>query len=104
LQAAPVVPEVPLRMREVYLQGIASGRNPAIFTKVGDCMSASPDYLLPFANGDYDLGEYRHLQAAIDHFGAEIIREVEGQPVTSFSNPSLAVSCGFNSAGPMDPL
>jgi hypothetical protein len=101
---APIVPEVPQRMREVYAQGIADGRSAGVFTRVGDCMSASPDYLFPYANGVYDLGEYDQLQAVIDHFATAAIREVEGQPVSSFSNPSLAVSCGFNSAGPLDPL
>lgn len=104
LLSTPVVPEVSERMREVYQQGIASGRNPDIFTKVGDCMSASPDFLLPYASGAYDLGEYSQLQAVIDHFGAAPVRAVDGQQVTSFSNPSLAVSCGFNSAGPLDPI
>ncbi len=104
LRTAPVVPEVPARMREVYAQGVAGGRNPGVFTRVGDCMSASPDYLFPYAAGRYDLGGYGELQPVIDHFNAEIVREVDGQPVTSFANPSLAVSCGFNSAGPIDPI
>lgn len=104
LLTAPIVPSVPERMREVYAEGIANGRNPQVFTKVGDCMTASPDYLFPFASGQYALGVYTHLQAVIDHFGSATIREVDGQPVNSFSNPSLSVSCGFNSAGPIDPL
>lgn len=101
---APIVPSVSERMREVYAQGIANGRNAEVFTKVGDCMTASPDYLFPFASDRYVLGDYTQLQAVINHFGAATIRDVDSQPVNSFSNPSLSVSCGFNSAGPIDPL
>jgi hypothetical protein len=91
-------------MHEVYAQGVARGRNSGIFTKVGDCMSASPDFLYPYANGTYDLGEYGQLQEVIDHFELATVREVEGRQVNSFSNPSLAVAYGFNSAGPLDPI
>jgi hypothetical protein len=104
LLTAPIVPAVPARMREVYAQGIENGRNPDVFTKVGDCMTASETYLFPFDGGTYDLAEYPQLQEVIDHFSTATIRDVEGQPVNAFSNPSLSVSCGFNSAGPIDPL
>jgi hypothetical protein len=104
VQTAPIVPTVPDRMREVYAQGIANGRNPDVFTKVGDCMTAAETFLVPYAGDTYDLGEYAQLQEVIDHFSAATIREVDGQAVNSFSNPSLSVSCGFNSAGPIDPL
>jgi hypothetical protein len=104
VQTAPVVPTVPDRMREVYAQGVANGRNPDVFTKVGDCMTAADSFLAPYAGSSHDLAEYSQLQEVIDHFGAATIREVDGQPVNSFSNPSLSVSCGFNSAGPIDPL
>ncbi len=101
---APIVPEVPERMRELYAEGAANGRNPAIFTKVGDCMTDSPTFLLPYTNGSYDLGEYSQLQELVDYFTKSTIREVDGQPVNSFSNPSLSAACGFNSAVPIDPL
>ncbi len=101
---APIVPEVPPLVHEVYAQGAANGRDPGIFTKVGDCMSASADYLFPYSDGTYDLGEYSQLQEVVDHFESIPIREVDGQQVNSFSNPSLAVFCGFNSAAPLDPI
>ena len=105
LLTAPIVPEaVPDRMRDVYAQGLAEGRSPDVFTKVGDCMSASETFLFPYATKNYNLGEYSQLQEVIDHFSTATIREVDGEQVNSFSNPSLSVSCGFNSAGPIDPL
>lgn len=103
LSEMPITPELSASMIEVYQQGVANGRNPAIFTKVGDCMTDSPDFLYPIAAGTYDLGEYANLQATVDHFSSETVREVDGVALNSFANKSMAVACGFNSASPHDP-
>lgn len=103
LRDYPVVPVVSGRAREIFRAGEARGRNARVFTKVGDCVTDSPDYLIPFGTGDYDLGEYGYLQEIIDYYSAITVREVEGQAVNSFSNPSLAAASGFTSAGPLDP-
>lgn len=100
----PIVPAAFGRARAIYEEGLAQGRNPQVFTKVGDCLTASDFYLFPIGKGEYDLGQYGHLQAAIDHFSQATVREIEGRAVNSFSNPSLTASCGFNSAGPLDPI
>jgi hypothetical protein len=104
LYALPIVPDVTDRAREIYRQGLENGRSPQVFTKVGDCMTASEEFLFPYGAGHYDLGEYGNLQEFVDYFSTVTIREHEGQPVNSFSNPSLTVVCGFNSASPLDPI
>jgi hypothetical protein len=103
LREMPITPEVSDSMIEVYQQGIANGRNPAIFTKVGDCMTDSPDFLYPIAAGEYDLGEFATLQPTIEYFSSETVREKDGAALNSFANKSIAVACGFNSASPHDP-
>jgi hypothetical protein len=39
----------------------------------------------------------------IDRFGTETIREVDGNPLDSFSNISIAAGSGCTSAGALDP-
>ncbi len=62
------------------------GNNPRIFSRIGDCNSAAPDFLVGF-DGIYNLGEYTSLQPAIDYFQG------------SFARPSVAAKNGLNSAG-----
>ncbi|MBN1429736.1 MAG: SGNH/GDSL hydrolase family protein [Anaerolineae bacterium] len=99
----PVIPAISEYAREIFLDGQARGRNAQVFAKVGDCMTDSPNYLIPFSTGQYDLDNQDHLQATIDWFKAVTVRDVDGQPVDSFSTPSMAAGSGFTSAGPLDP-
>ncbi len=100
----PILPTVSGRSREIYARGVADGRNPQVFSKLGNCMMASEDLLVPFSGGRYDLGSHADLQAVIDNFSAVTVGENGGKPLTSFSNPSLAAGAGFTSAGPLDPI
>ncbi len=86
-QRLPVIPqEISSRVREIYRFGLGLGNNPHIFSRIGDCTSAAPDFLVGF-DGKYNLGEYTYLQPAIDYFHG------------SFGRPSLAAKAGLNSAG-----
>jgi len=86
-QKMPVIPgQLSERVRAIYLDGLAQGRNPRTFSRIGDCASAAPDFLVGFDN-HYNLGEYTSLQPAIDYFQG------------SFGRPSLAAKAGLNSAG-----
>jgi hypothetical protein len=86
-QKLPVVPgQISQRVREIYQNGLALGNNPHIFSRIGDCASAAPAFLVGF-DGPYNLGEYIALQPAIDYFKV------------SFGHPSLAAKAGMNSAG-----
>lgn len=104
LHTLPIIPTFSAHAKEIYQAGIAHGRNPQIFTKVGDGMTASENYLFPISRGEYDLGEYQYLKETIDYFSAVTFRETDDEPVDSFSNPSLSVANGFNSANPLDPI
>ncbi|MGD0751344.1 MAG: hypothetical protein ABSA23_08040 [Anaerolineales bacterium] len=86
-QELPVIPgQISSRVREIYQNGLAMGNNPHVFSRIGDCASAAPAFLVGFA-GHYNLGAYTALQPAIDYFQA------------SFGRPSLAAKAGMNSAG-----
>jgi hypothetical protein len=86
-QKLPVIPEqISERVREIYRSGLAMGNNPHVFSRIGDCASAAPAFLVGF-DRNYNLGDYTFLQPAIDYFQG------------SFERPSLAAKAGMNSAG-----
>ncbi len=89
----PVVPEVTDTAREIYARGLAMGRDPKHFSKVGDCQTNTGFYLVDFdTEGAYSLGEYSYLQETIDYYQG------------SFSRTSLAMRDGYNVAAILTPL
>jgi hypothetical protein len=93
-RAMPVTPVISERMVAVYRAGLAAGRDPNRFSKIGDCQNITTYFLASFDKpGDYSLGpDYAYLQPAIDHFAG------------SWSRESLAVRGGLNVAAAMNPL
>jgi hypothetical protein len=95
---APLVPQVSgsvrAAMRAVVAKGRALGNNPRVFSKVGDCMTDHPQFLNPFAWGQYDLGQYAYLQATIDYFNVKPRDDVG----SSWDANSVAANNGFNSS------
>jgi len=57
----PIIPEISPTARQLYVDGLAGGSNPRVFSKLGDCMTENPYFLLTFAEGRYDLGPYAEL-------------------------------------------
>ncbi len=91
-QSLPVIPSaLSDRMREVYLMGQQLGNHADIFTRIGDCASAAPAFLVGF-DRIYNLGNYTHLQPAIDYFQG------------SFERPSLAARAGLNTSSVLTTL
>lgn len=72
--------------RQIFNNGQSLGNRANSFTKVGDSITATQPFLLPFAGSDYDLGAYVHLQESIDYFRG------------SFDAGSMAASSAFNAA------
>lgn len=88
----PIIPAgISDRAREIYRQGLEMGNNPHVFSRIGDCASAAPAFLVGF-DRNYNLGEYADLQPAIDYFQG------------SFERPSLAAKAGLNTAGVLTTL
>lgn len=76
----------------IYEVGQRQGRDPAMFAKVGDSMTASDEFLVPLV-GDYALGDYDELQAVLDHFAPD-----------AFARQSTAATEGFMTISVLDPL
>ena len=96
LMALPLIPSLTDHARSIFERGQAAGRNPRMFSKVGDSMTASPSFLTGFAGDDYDLGEYPALQAVVDYFNAN------GE-VSAFDRPNYATEPGFSTTSALDP-
>jgi len=86
------------RLRAIYEAGTARGNLPGVFTVVGDSISADARFLQPIGRGDYDLGEYGALQAAIDAFW-----QPNGRGEPPFAARSWAVAVGWTTADVLDP-
>lgn len=97
----PVIPEITGHTAAIYAEGQRRGNNPRIFSKVGDCMTATPDFLEPIYKKDYALDQYTSLQKVIDHFAGVPARGKDAE-FDSFGNPSLAATSGFNAASVLD--
>lgn len=103
LMAVPVLPEALSAMAQaVYARGVIAGNNPQVFSKIGDCMTASVEYFLGVFESDYDLGEYADLQPVIDYFS--VPARAGDFTENSFSNPGLATTSGYNTASVQDAL
>jgi hypothetical protein len=98
----PVIPEVSAAMKDLYEAGQARGRNPRVFSKLGDCMTENPYFLGQISEGRYNLGEYGYLEEVIEHFSGVPARSGDWDK-DSFATVGLAAASGFNVAGPLDP-
>lgn len=98
LEAPTVSQSVSERVRLIYTVGQAQGNRAGVFSKVGDSITASPNFLGPIGEGRYQLGNYGYLQAAIDHFSSTNARQGN-----SFVNPSLAAGVGWSAWAALDP-
>jgi hypothetical protein len=103
LEKYPIVPEINDYVKAIYEEGKQHGLNTRIFSKVGDCMTATPDFLEPIGKGEYTLGKYASLQKVIDHYSGVPARDKDFK-LDSFANPGLAATSGFNAAGVLEPI
>ena len=93
-ESLPIVPNVSADMVAVYQRGLAHGRNPGRFSKIGDCQNITTYFLAEFDNPkEYRLGStYAYLQPTINHFAG------------SWSRESIAVHGGMNVAAVQSPF
>ncbi|MDX2162062.1 MAG: SGNH/GDSL hydrolase family protein [bacterium] len=102
---APILPTLTDHARIIFERGQARGvlRDVRMFSKVGDSMTASASFLVPFGDGAYDLGEYTDLQAVIDHFrySGTAAPGVLAAP-NAFNRENYANAVGFSTASALD--
>src|SRR5689334_16647435 len=59
LDSYPLIPTIDDHVLLIYQEGMKKGNNLHVFSKDGDCMTATPDFMSPYAHNDnYDLGDY----------------------------------------------
>jgi hypothetical protein len=97
----PVIPVISATARAIYQAGLARGNNPRVFSKLGDCMTENPFFLVTLSQGQYDLGQYAGLQSVLDHYKGVPARGGDWK-LDSFATVGLASASGFNVAGPLD--
>jgi hypothetical protein len=78
------------RTRAIYLRGQQLGNRRNVFSKIGDSITAAPQFLYPIGFGQYELGAYGNLANAVAFFSQENARAGN-----SFANQSLAAVSGW---------
>jgi hypothetical protein len=92
-KSLPPIPVFSDRAKEIFRRGLALGRNPQVFSKIGDCQNIVTYFLAGFEDPTkYRLGQYAELQPTIDWFKG------------SFGRKSLSVHGGMNVAMVLSPL
>ncbi len=86
------IPAMSARALQLYQRGLAAGRDPGMFTVVGDCNSEPAVYLGRLATGRFTLPtDQTHLQGIIGRYSR------------SFSRNSLAARGGYGTGPMFDP-
>ncbi len=95
MQAADFIimsPQTRENVRAIFAQGQAVGRDPNVFSILGDSLIATPQSLAQWDTDSYDLGDYAYLQPTIDRFSG------------SFGRYGPSVRVGLHSWSVSDPL
>ena len=95
LSGVPILPAITPRMRELYANNIAAGRDPHNFAKIGDCNTENRTFLGVFSNGSYNLGDYGYLEDTISYYQ---------QSYNSFSRESRSARTGHLATTVIDPI
>lgn len=99
LQPLDLLPtDVIVHMRRIYDFGHLIGNRPTVFSKVGDSITVSDNFLHPIGYGVYDLGDYGYLRAVIDYY-----RQTPARTGNSFNNVSLAAGIGWSAWAVLQP-
>jgi hypothetical protein len=85
-------PAVRDNIRAIFAQGQAIGRNPGVFSILGDSLIATPQSLAEWDKATYVLGDYAYLQPTIDYYAG------------SFGRYGPSVRVGLHSWSVFDPL
>ena len=85
------VPQITAAQKAIYQRAVANGKDPFMFTVVGDCNSLPPVYLQRIASGQFNVASLGPLQSIVLKFSK------------SFSRISLAATGGLGAAMMMDP-
>jgi hypothetical protein len=79
-------------VRAIFTVGQDKGNRADVFSKVGDSITVSSNYLHPIGQGVYNLGDFQYLQGVIDYFSRTPARD----GMNSFSAYSVAAAVGWS--------
>lgn len=96
--ASNVVSGISSNARTIFLDGLAKGNSAYSFTRVGDSITASPNFLTPIGQGNYNLGEYGYLGTAISFFSGP-----NGRGANPFAASSIAARNGWSTESVLNP-
>ncbi len=94
LYSTPIIPTgINVEMlREIYYDGQKQGNDAYGVVKIGDCNTASGQFLSPISAERFDPGPYAYLTETVDEYAA------------SFERTSMAARNGFNVSSIFDPF
>lgn len=95
---ANAVTGVSSHARQIFLYGRSLGNSAYTFTRVGDSISAAPQFLTQIGAGSYTLGEYSYLSGAIRFFSGP-----NGRGQNPFAASSIAARNGWGTTSVLDP-
>ena len=84
--------------RQIYLAGMNAGNRGNVFSKIGDSITVSPQFMIPFGNGQFNLRDFGYLADVVARFRSGWARD--GNP---FTNVSLAAKGGWSSYSVLSP-
>jgi hypothetical protein len=77
VRATPVVPVIDAamkdRLRAVLADGAAKGNRPNVFSKIGDSITAIPDFLVPIGCGKVRYGRWTSLRPVVERWSATTV-------------------------------
>jgi hypothetical protein len=97
----PTLPEITETAQIIFERGQEAGRNPHMFSKIGDCMTSADYFLVDFGGEDYDLGEYADLQPVVEYYST-VAPDTNEFKSNAFASPGLATESGFTSNSVLD--
>lgn len=97
----PTLAELTDTAKIILERGRAAGRNPHMFSKIGDCMTAADYFLTAFGGEDYDLGAFTDLQPVVDYFST-VEPDTNPFKTNAFASPGLSTDSGFTTSSVLD--
>jgi hypothetical protein len=94
----PFTDPVAGKVREIFGHGQRLGNRPNVFSKIGDSITVSTNFLAPIGDNLYNLGDFEYLQQVVDRFSGSQLRTGD-----SFRNTSLAATVGWSADSVLNP-
>lgn len=93
-----LAPEVTRHISAIYDLGQQLGNHDHVFSKVGDSITVSRNFLYPFGLGQYDLASFLYLEEIVNQFSQN-----NAHIGNSFINQSLAAHEGWSANAVLNP-